>query len=227
VITLRFWFDPISPYAWLAFQRLPQVLAGHSVVVEHQPILFAGLLKHWGQLGPAEIAPKRDWTWRQVTWLAQRDGVPFVAPGHHPFNPLPWLRLLLASAPAGHTPSRHRCEAVMRALWTTGRAADDAGLLAELTAQLAPVQDPAGEAVKQALRAGTDAAIARGVFGVPTIEVLAAPETGAADAQVGRLFWGQDGLDMLAAALQGDAWLAGDGWDGATPTAGVQRSKSA
>ena len=59
---LRFWFDPISPYAWLAFQRLPQLLQGHSVVVEYQPVLFAGLLKHWGQLGPAEIAPKRDWT---------------------------------------------------------------------------------------------------------------------------------------------------------------------
>lgn len=225
MIPLRFWFDPISPYAWLAFQRLPQLLAGHSVVVDYQPLLFAGLLKHWGQLGPAEIAPKRDWTWRQVAWLAQRDAVPFVAPGHHPFNPLPWLRLLLASAPAGSTPSRHRCEAVLRALWTTGRAADDAALLAELTAQLAPAQDPAGEVVKQALRAATDAAIARGVFGVPTIEVLGTADT--VGPQAGRLYWGQDGLEMLAAALQGDAWLAGDGWQGATPAAGVQRGRSA
>lgn len=221
---LRFWFDPISPYAWLAFQRLPQLLAGHSVVVDYQPVLFAGLLKHWGQLGPAEIAPKRDWTWRQVAWLAQRDGVPFVTPGHHPFNPLPWLRLLLASAPPGTTPSRHRCEAVMRALWTTGRAADDAALLAELTAQLAPAQDPAGAAVKQALRAATDAAIARGVFGVPTIEVLGVPDE--VGPQAGRLYWGQDGLEMLAAALRGDSWLAGDGWQGATPAAGLQRSRS-
>ena len=222
---LRFWFDPISPYAWLAFHRLPQLLAGCSVVVEYQPVLFAGLLRYWGQLGPAEIAPKRDWTWRQIAWLAQRDGVPFVPPGQHPFNPLPFLRLLLASAPAGRTPSRQRCALVMQALWTTGRAPDDAALLADLAAQLAPQQDPAGEPVKRALRDATDAAIARGVFGVPTLEVLGTPAE--AGPQAGRLFWGQDGLEMLAAALHGDPWLAGDGWHGATPAAGVQRSKIA
>lgn len=220
---LRFWFDPISPYAWLAFQRLPQLLAGHSVVVEYQPVLFAGLLKHWGQLGPAEVAPKRDWTWRQVAWLAQRDGLPFVPPGQHPFNPLPYLRLLLASAPPGGTPSRHRVAVVMQALWTTGRVPGDAQILAELTAQLAPRQDPAGEPVKQALRAATQAAIQRGVFGVPTLEVLGTPAD--VGPQAGRLYWGQDGLEMLVAALRGDAWLAGDGWHDATPAAGVQRSQ--
>lgn len=65
--TLDFWYDPISPYAYLAFERLPQALAGLSVRVRHRPLLFAALLKAHGQLGPAEIAGKRDWTYRQVT----------------------------------------------------------------------------------------------------------------------------------------------------------------
>ena len=80
---LRFSFDVISPYAYLAFERMPQVLAGISHEVSYQPILFAGLLQHWGQKGPAEIAPKRDWTYRQGfrglrvrgssrAWLASR-----------------------------------------------------------------------------------------------------------------------------------------------------------
>ena len=51
------------------------------------------------------------------------------------------------------------------------------------------------------IRAATDAAIARGVFGVPTFEID------------GRLFWGFDALPMLRAALQGDAWCDGPGWD--------------
>ena len=69
---LAFWFDPISPYACLAFERLPQVLAGISHAVEYRPVLFAGLLQHYGQLGPAEIAPKRAWTYRQIAWQAER-----------------------------------------------------------------------------------------------------------------------------------------------------------
>ena len=54
-----FWFDALSPYAWLAFDRLPQALEGLNVVVNYQPVLLAGLLAHWGQKGPAEITPKR------------------------------------------------------------------------------------------------------------------------------------------------------------------------
>ncbi|MGE1135109.1 DsbA family protein, partial [Bacillus velezensis] len=71
---LRFWFDPVSPFAALAFERLPRALDGLSYAVEYRPILFAALLKHWGQLGPAEIEPKRAFTYRQVAWLAHAQG---------------------------------------------------------------------------------------------------------------------------------------------------------
>ena len=71
---ITFYLDFISPYAYLAFEQLPEALLGLSYSVTYKPLLFAGLLKHHGQLGPAEIAPKRDWTYRQVLWLAQRHG---------------------------------------------------------------------------------------------------------------------------------------------------------
>ena len=103
---LRFHFDVVSPYAYLAFERLPQALEGLSVEVSYRPLLFAGLLQNWGNKGPAEIEPKRAWTFRQVAWLAHEYGVRLDLPAQHPFNPLSLLRLALACAPANGTPSR-------------------------------------------------------------------------------------------------------------------------
>jgi 2-hydroxychromene-2-carboxylate isomerase len=210
--TLRFCFDPISPYAALAFERLPLALEGLSVVVDHQPVLFAGLLQHWGQKGPAEIVPKRVWTYRQIAWLAHRLGVPLQMPAQHPFNPLPLLRLLLACAPAGGLPGRYACEQVLRHVWQGGLDAGDPARLAELAARLAPQRDPAGAEVKEELRQATAAAASRGVFGVPTVEVD------------GRQFWGLDGLELLSAFLRGDPWFEGPAWDDAASLpVGIQR----
>ena len=78
--TLDFWFDPVSPYAYLAFERLPEALAGFSYSVNYRPILFAALLKHWSHKGPAEIEPKRAWTFRHVAWLAQHHGIELQTP---------------------------------------------------------------------------------------------------------------------------------------------------
>ncbi len=209
---IDFYFDPISPYAYLAFERLPQVLEGCTYAVNYRPVLFAGLLNHWGQKGPAEIAPKRAWTMRQVAWLAHRHGIAMQRPAVHPFNPLALLRLLVASAPEGGTPNRHAVEQVFRHVWASGADANDPERLQALHELLQPRQDPQAEAVKQALRAGTEAAVARGVFGVPTIAVDE------------RLFWGVDALEMVAACLQGDPWFDPEPWEAlAAPTPGVQR----
>jgi 2-hydroxychromene-2-carboxylate isomerase len=188
---VTFHFDVVSPFAWLAFERLPQELQGCHYALEHRPVLLAGLLRHWGQKGPAEVEPKRAWTYRHVAWLAQRHGVELQLPAPHPFNPLALLRLALACCEPGGLPSRCVVEAVLRHAWCGGGAdANDAQRLATLAQALAPRRDPAGEQVKDELRALTDAAIARGVFGVPTFEL-----------DDGRLFWGLDALPMLREAL--------------------------
>ncbi len=210
---LQFWFDPVSPYAYLAFEQLPQALEGLSYSVDYRPLLFAGLLKHWGQKGPAEIEPKRAWTFRQVAWNAHRLGIPIQTPAQHPFNPLALLRLLVASAPEGGTPSRLACETVLRHAWRGGADANEPARLQALREALAPARDPDGEPVKQALKDSTAAALAGGVFGVPTVEVD------------GRLFWGLDALTMLAAYLRGDPWFDGPAWAAAgMPRPGVQRA---
>ncbi len=210
--TLRFWFDPISPYAYLAFEHLPQALEGCTYLVEYRPVLFAGLLGHWGQKGPAEIEPKRAWTFRQVAWAAHSLGIPMAVPAQHPFHPLALLRLAVASAPMGGLPNRRVVELLMRHAWRGGGDVNDAERLRQLTDAVAPQRDPASAAVKAELRAHTDAAIALGLFGVPTIELD------------GRLFWGLDALPMVRAALLGDDWFDGPAWDAAGRVpAGVQR----
>jgi len=208
-----FWFDALSPYAWLAFDRLPQALAGLNVVVNYQPVLLAGLLAHWGQKGPAEITPKRAWTYRQVLWLAQQQGTPLQLPQPHPFNPLALQRLAVAAAPSGGTPSRRTVELLFRHVWCRdGADPNESAALAALVAAVAPQRDPAGDDVKAELRARTEAAVALGLFGVPTL---------VAD---GRHFFGLDGLPMLRAALDGDAWFDTPAWDsGGNQSPGLQR----
>ncbi len=201
--TLSFWFDPISPYAYLAFEQLPLALEGCSYNVDYRPVLFAGLLGHWGQLGPAEIAPKRAWTYRQVAWQAHRLGIDMAMPAQHPFNPLTLLRLALASAPPAGLPNRRVVELVMRHVWRGGADANDAARLQALREAVVPLRDTHSEPVKAELRAHTGVAIERGLFGVPTLELD------------GRLFWGLDALPMLRAALQGDPWFDGPAWDAA------------
>lgn len=197
---LTFHFDFISPYAYLAFEQMPEALKGLSYAVDYRPLLFAGVLKHHGQLGPAEIPPKRDWTYRQVLWHAHAHGIPLQLPAAHPFNPLGLLRLALACGEDGRV-NRYVAETLFRHAWRGGADAADAGRLAQARALLQPRRDPAGDAVKAELKANTDAAVARGLFGVPTIEVD------------GRLFWGFDGLPMLRAYLQGDAWFGSGAWE--------------
>ena len=204
---ITFHLDFISPYAYLAFEHLPQALEGLSYSVAYRPVLLAGLLKHHGQRGPAEIPPKRDWTYRHVLWLGHEHGVPLRMPATHPFNPLAHLRLALATSTDGDI-SRYMAERLFRDVWRTGAEPADAARLNALAAQLQlqsqqPWRDPASDAVKAQLRKNTDDAIVRGVFGVPTYEVD------------GRLFWGFDGLAMLRAYLKGDAWFDGPDWRGA------------
>jgi len=209
---ITFYLDFISPYAYLAFEALPEALKGLSHSVEYRPVLFAGLLKHHGQLGPAEIAPKRDWTYRQVLWLAHQHGIPMQLPAAHPFNPLALLRLALACGSDGQA-NRYVCETIFRHVWRGGADASDGRRLAELRQELAPQRDPDGDEVKNELRANTELAIARGLFGVPSFEAG------------GKLFWGFDGLAILRSCLAGDPWFAGGDWDAAAQLpSGVARA---
>jgi len=190
---IDWYFDFISPFAWLQaeeFARRPEL------DIACKPVLFAGLLEHWGQLGPAEIPPKRSFTYRYTVWRARQLGLPVRLPRAHPFNPLPLLRLTLVA--------QSRFEVVLRLfrfVWSEGSLPDDEPAWRALLEELAipevqrRLQD---ESVKLALRRNGDEAIARGVFGVPTVVV---------DDQ---LFWGVDATGMLLDYLAGNGVFESD-----------------
>lgn len=185
---LEWYFDPISPFAYLQCERLAEIEAVADV--RRIPVLFAGLLGHWGQKGPAEIAPKRRFTYRFALWRAQVLGVPMCLPPAHPFDPLKLLRLAVALDARPEAVS-----AVCRFVWAEGRSTADGDAWAALCESLGV---PDGDAlvsrddVKAALRSGTERAVALGVFGVPTLRM---PD--------GELFWGEDATDMALDYLRG------------------------
>ena len=177
--SIDWYFDFVSPYSYLALHRLREF----SEPLVYKPVLFAGLLNHWGQKGPAEIPAKRRWTYRSCVWEAKRLGVPFRFPAAHPFNPLPHLRLALA---VGCTPQA--VKTIFDFVWTTGEDAADAARFEKLCQQLGadPSQRPQ---VKDLLRKNTDEAMARGVFGVPSFVID------------GEVFWGADSVEFAKAFL--------------------------
>jgi 2-hydroxychromene-2-carboxylate isomerase len=176
-----FWFfDVISPFAYLALKQMDSLPKEMSV--EFAPILFAGLLNHHGQKGPAEIGPKRRFTYRFALWRAQKLGIPMRMPPSHPFNPLSALRLIIA---AGNT--RSAIERVFDCVFAEGCDVADPVVIQSLAAELG-ISDfqsaISAPHVKQQLHENTSFAIQNGVFGVPTLSI--GPE----------LFWGHDALEM-------------------------------
>src|SRR3954468_3659207 len=117
-VSVDWYFDFVSPYSYIALHRLEE-LPGP---VAYKPVLFAGLLHHWGQKGPAEIPAKRRWTYRWCTWWAKSLGIPFRFPAAHPFNPLQHLRLALACDSRPEAVKR-----IFRSIWMSGEHADDPG----------------------------------------------------------------------------------------------------
>ena len=188
------YFDFVSPFAYLQlmqFKRLPD-----SLDIRYRPILFAALLGHWGQKGPAEIPAKRRHTYRQCQWRANRAGIPFRFPNVHPFNPLRALRLAIA---LGTEPAV--IGAIFEFIFAEGRNVQDDDDWKLLVSRL-ELDDAdtmvARQEVKDELRANTEEAISRGVFGVPTFSIN------------GELFWGADQTDMLLDYLADSALFASE-----------------
>jgi 2-hydroxychromene-2-carboxylate isomerase len=177
--SIDWYFDFVSPYSYLCLHRL----AGISSVITYKPVLFAGLLEHWGQKGPAEVPVKRRWTYRWCTWWAQELGIPFRFPAAHPFNPLQHLRLALA---AGCTPEAvHK---IFNDIWRDGADANGREKFSQLCSDLGVPMEKLSE-MKDPLRRNTEEAAARGVFGVPSFVVD------------GEVFWGADSIDFVKAFL--------------------------
>jgi len=191
---VRVYYDLLSPYSYLALTRLAEFGARHDVAWEPAPVFYAALLDANDLVGPAETTVKRRYTLTDVLRAAELLGVPLVGPPEHPFRSLEALRV--ATLFDDDPRALELAVALATACWAEGRDLTDWDVLAAVVGGIgldaADLEARASApAIKARLRDRTGAAIAAGVFGVPTFELE------------GELFWGHDRLDHLAARLAG------------------------
>jgi len=192
--SIQFYFDYESPNAYIAWTQLPELARRHGFVVEPVPILYAALLDANGQIGPGEQPTKGLWMAKNMMRKAALLGIRLNKPAFLPFNPLRALRVSIL--PFEEQVRAAVIDALFAAVWIRGLHVSEPGVVegvldeigldgAELAAR---AQSPE---IKAQLRAQTDAAIARGVFGVPTMTVGE------------ELFWGYDDFPYLELVLAG------------------------
>ena len=192
---VHFYFDFISPYSYFAWIRVQAICEQYDIELKAHPVVFGKLLDHWGQLGPAEIAPKREWLLKDCFRYAKLNNIKFVGPKFHPFNSLSSLRMSLISV--SNDQQHNVISAIYKAGWSNGK---DLGSTDDLVEALEPlgfsksylidaINNPMA---KSELKENTEQSIRSGVFGVPTIII---------DKE---LFWGNDQFKYIELYLQGE-----------------------
>lgn len=191
---IRFYFDYESPNAYLAWAQLPALAARHGAIVEPVAVLYAGLLDAHGQLGPGELPAKALWMTKNVARKAALLGLELNPPAFLPFNPLLALRVTLLARTDDERTAM--IGALFRAVWVRSLHVSEPAVVESVLGELgldgaglvARAQDPE---IKARLRSQTEAAVGRGVFGVPAMEVG------------DELFWGYDDFPFLELFLAG------------------------
>ncbi len=200
---IRFSFDYESPNAYLAWTQLPKLAERYGFTVEPLPILYAALLDANGQLGPGEQPTKGRWMSRNMLRKAVLLGVPLHQPAFLPFNPL--LALRVSILPLEDGIRRRLITALFEAVWVRELHVHDATVVEAVADEIdlpghAIVAQAQTPETKSRLRAQTDEAIAKGVFGVPSMMVG------------DELFWGYDDFPYLELLLAGKDPIAGVDW---------------
>ncbi len=186
-----FYFDYGSPASYLAYKRLPGIVERTGAEITYRPILLGGLLKAAGNAAPTGVPAKATWFFADLSRWAGRYGVPFQKNPFFPINTLHLMRGAIAMRSAGRL--LEYSDAVYKAIWADGENFGDPKVISTVlgsagfdVAALFACEDPS---VKAELKAETDRAVARGVFGAPTFFVE------------GEQHFGQDRLDFVEEAL--------------------------
>lgn len=200
-LTMKFLFDYVSPYSYLAWTQLPRLTEEYGVHVEPVPVLFAGLLEAHGHSGPAEIPAKRTWMIENVLQTASLLDVQISPPAFHPFNPLLALRVTACSE--NDEEENRIMGACFRAAWQDSAHLSDPSVLQSLLDEIgidgaSAIERANSMEAKDMLRRNTNDAVAAGVFGVPAF------------IHDDQLFWGISDLPIIEARLSGKQVLDTD-----------------
>jgi 2-hydroxychromene-2-carboxylate isomerase len=194
---VEFYFDYGSPYSYIAYGRLPELLRRSGARAEYRPMLLGAVFQAAGNSSPAMVKTKWAHARRDLDRFAAKYGVPFRFNPHFIVNSLKLMRGAVVAAEEGYL--ERYSDAAFAGMWRDGLKMDDETVIAGVLRD-AGLDDRhilariAEDDVKQKLRAWTEAAIERGVFGAPTCFVGE------------EMFFGQDRLDFVEDALAGRLW---------------------
>ena len=191
---VEFFFDVGSPASYLAWTQLPALCAATGAELVVRPMLLGGVFQATGNASPAAVPAKGRHSFIDMSRFAKRYGVGLCANPHFPINTLVLMRTIVGVQRHAADRASAFLAVVFKAIWVDGLHAGDPSVASKIMVDAgfdpAQVFGWAGEAeVKAALRASTDEAVARGVFGAPTMFVR------------GEMFFGQDRLDFVRDAL--------------------------
>lgn len=193
-LELDFYYDFGSPTTYLADQRLGQLSERYELAVNCIPVLLGGIFKASGNSSPVTIPAKGKYMLEHdLPRFARRYGVPLNFNPHFPINTLNLMRGAIGAERLGCAPAYR--EAIFHAVWVEGKNMAEPEIVAEVLkaanldadALMTLARDPE---IKGALIDNTDAAVARGLFGAPTMFIG------------DEMFFGQDRLDFIEEALQ-------------------------
>ena len=189
-----FYFDVGSPASYLAWTQLPTLCAQAGATLVYKPMLLGGVFQATGNVSPGTVPAKGRYMNRDLARFARRYGVTLATNPHFPIMTLPLMRATIGIQMRQPERLETFMATVFKAIWIDALNLNDPAVMAQALASggfapaeiLALVNDPE---VKAALKTNTDEALARGVFGAPTMFVG------------GEMFFGQDRLDFVREAL--------------------------
>lgn len=191
---VEFFFDLGSPATYLAYTQLPSICEQTASQLIYQPMLLGGVFKATGNASPATIAAKGRYMFQDLQRYARRYGVAFALNPHFPINTLLLMRAVTGMQMREPARFLDFTRTVFESIWLHALNMNDPAVVAQVLQQAGYAPDAvlalsADPQVKAQLKAVTDEAVARGVFGAPTMFVG------------DQMFWGQDRLDWVREAL--------------------------
>ena len=196
---IDFYFEFASPYGYLASTQIDAIAARHDRAVAWHPIMLGAAFKETGARPLMQTPLKGPYLLHDVPRFARLLGVPLTLPPVMPMNSLAASRACVWLEQTDAALAKSLAQALFHAHWGEGHDLSAPEAVAEVAAGLGIERDDllsavADQRVKDRLKAQTQTAIERGVFGSPFIFVDGEP------------FWGADRLPQI------EAWLSKGGW---------------
>lgn len=195
---LEYYFDILSPYSYLSWQWIKansKKLEENGIELELIPVTLATVITHYKTLGPAQIAPKRDYLFRDILRFTKLHNIPFTTPKDLPFNSLYGLRLSLKEVSGEH--QFQVIDQLFHLTWGLGLDAGNSDVIVEeLAKKNLPIHEMmekiSTKSIREKLKKNVEYALSKGVFGVPSFIID------------DELFWGNDSLKYLEMYLKNE-----------------------